>query len=186
MNFATGGEPAFKRFFERYYPLVYRTIYAIIQSKEQTEELSHDLFLSLWMRRAELEQPLSWEGYLARAAMYKGISYRRKKGTFPPMLGQEALQSIFTTLPNPEESLATDEWQQRLLDALLLLPPQCQLIFRLSRFEGRSYQQIADELALSPKTVENQIGKALGLLRKWLLLGAIIGTSLFFSSKHGF
>ncbi|HEX2629415.1 MAG TPA: sigma factor-like helix-turn-helix DNA-binding protein, partial [Chitinophagaceae bacterium] len=48
-----------------------------------------------------------------------------------------------------------------------LLPPQCLAIFKLSRFARLTYQQIADELNLSVKTVENQMGKALKLMREY-------------------
>ena len=51
--------------------------------------------------------------------------------------------------------------------ALLLLPPQCLAIFKLSRFANLTYQQIADEMGLSVKTVENQIGKALRIMRDY-------------------
>ena len=57
------------------------------------------------------------------------------------------------------------ELNERIRTALNELPEQCRTIFQMSRFEGLKYQEIADELKLSVKTIENQMGKALKLMR---------------------
>ena len=57
------------------------------------------------------------------------------------------------------------ELEDHLHNAILKLPEQCRIIFQLNRFEGLSYQQVASEMNLSVKTVENQMGKALKRLR---------------------
>jgi RNA polymerase sigma-70 factor (ECF subfamily) len=63
------------------------------------------------------------------------------------------------------DKLAAGELEQRLEKALRELPEQCRTIFQLSRFDELKYKEIADKLGLSVKTVENQMGKALRLLR---------------------
>jgi RNA polymerase sigma-70 factor (ECF subfamily) len=60
------------------------------------------------------------------------------------------------------------ELEERLYTALNELPEQCRTIFQLSRFEEMRYREIADQLGISVKTVENQMGKALRLLREKL------------------
>jgi RNA polymerase sigma-70 factor (ECF subfamily) len=61
------------------------------------------------------------------------------------------------------------ELEEKLRDAMNALPQQCRTIFQLSRFEGLKYQEIADQLGISVKTVENQMGKALKQLRVKLI-----------------
>ena len=61
------------------------------------------------------------------------------------------------------------ELEERLRDALNALPQQCRTIFQMSRFDGLKYQEIADQLGISVKTVENQMGKALKQLRVKLI-----------------
>ena len=66
---------------------------------------------------------------------------------------------------DPGEALETTELQNALWDSLSQLPRQTQRIFRMSRFEGKKYQEIARELAISVKTVEANMGRALKALR---------------------
>jgi RNA polymerase sigma-70 factor (ECF subfamily) len=61
------------------------------------------------------------------------------------------------------------ELEEKIRDAMNALPQQCRTIFQLSRFEGLKYQEIADQLGISIKTVENQMGKALKQLRVKLI-----------------
>ena len=71
-------------------------------------------------------------------------------------------------MPSAEDQYLHAELQQRITYSINSLPPRCQLIFKLSRYEEMTYQQIADKLEISIKTVENQMGKALKLLRSQL------------------
>ncbi|MDC1221984.1 sigma-70 family RNA polymerase sigma factor [Salibacteraceae bacterium] len=61
--------------------------------------------------------------------------------------------------------LEEEEFKLKVRSAVQTLPTQCKKIFLMSRIQGKKYQQIADELSLSVKTVENQMGKALRTLR---------------------
>ncbi len=70
--------------------------------------------------------------------------------------------------PSAAGRVQLTELQQKLDEALATLPEQCRTVFQLSRFEELRYQEIADRLSISVKTVENQIGKALRLLREKL------------------
>lgn len=166
-NFPDGGEAAFKRLFDAYYELVFRKILLVVLRREDAEELTHDLFLNLWQRRGTLVQPDNWGAYLSKAASFKAIDFIRS---------QKRQKLLSPTLPDtpdqhyaPDAALLTTEMQERYLRALEDLPAQCRLAFQLSRFEAKSYQEIAVLLGISPKTVENQISKALRLLRRWLL-----------------
>ena len=60
------------------------------------------------------------------------------------------------------------ELEIRITEAMKTLPEQCRLVFQLSRFEELKYQEIADQLQISVKTVENHMGKALKLMREQL------------------
>jgi RNA polymerase sigma-70 factor (ECF subfamily) len=66
------------------------------------------------------------------------------------------------------KKLMVKELEVKILEALKLLPEQCRTIFQLSRFENLKYREIADQLGLSVKTVENQMGKALRIMRSRL------------------
>jgi RNA polymerase sigma-70 factor (ECF subfamily) len=70
-----------------------------------------------------------------------------------------------TEQEKPAEKVVMRELEKKLEVALQELPEQCRTIFQLSRFEDLKYREIADRLGLSVKTIENQMGKALKLLR---------------------
>jgi RNA polymerase sigma-70 factor (ECF subfamily) len=165
-TFPAGGETAFKVLFETHYPLVYRRIFMLTHSHEDAEELAHDIFLRLWQRRADLTRPDSWDAYLSRAATYKALdSLRRRKVVLTDVDPAAEHRADDTAADTP---LLVRDLEKRLLAALEALPPQCRQVFMLSRFEGLSYQQIAATLDISPKTVENHIGRALYRLRDQL------------------
>ena len=67
-----------------------------------------------------------------------------------------------------KRQIQASELEERIERAVSKLPEQCQVVFRMSRFEAMKYQEIADQLGLSVKTIENQIGKALRIMRQEL------------------
>ncbi len=73
--------------------------------------------------------------------------------------------SLKEQVENASGKLLMGELKERIHTAMNELPEQCRTIFQMSRFEGLKYQEIADEMGLSVKTIENQMGKALKLLR---------------------
>lgn len=66
---------------------------------------------------------------------------------------------------NTSTLLESKELQARVNDAMMVLPEKCREVFHLSRNEQLSYKEIAEQMNISPKTVENQVGKALKIMR---------------------
>jgi RNA polymerase sigma-70 factor, ECF subfamily len=168
-DFPDGGEVAFKRLFDAYFELVFRKILLVVLRREDAEELTHDLFLNLWKRKDTLVRPDNWEAYLSKAANFKAIDFIRSQKKKTALSLSPDLPDLPDRHYAPDAPLLNTEMEERYLRALESLPPQCRLAFQLSRFEAKSYREIADALGVSPKTVENQISKALRLLRRWLL-----------------
>ena len=79
-----------------------------------------------------------------------------------------AVLEYVATEDNVEEQILHQELEEKIAEAIALLPPRCQEIFKLSRFEELTYKQIAARLEISVKTVENQMGKALKVLKSAL------------------
>ena len=85
-----------------------------------------------------------------------------------PESSEEIVQDVFVTvlLSEGTPQLETKELQQRINAALQKLPEECRKVFRLSHYEELSYREIADFLEISAKTAENQMGKALNIMRR--------------------
>jgi RNA polymerase sigma-70 factor (ECF subfamily) len=79
--------------------------------------------------------------------------------------GEEDLPVLKGSFTSATEQMEADELQEQINQAIDGLPERCRMIFLLSRFEDMSYKEIAQKLDISVKTVENQISKALKVLR---------------------
>lgn len=163
---ATNEESAIDLVFRKYYAFLCRSVYRIISDTQITEDLAQEVFYELWRKRAKLNITTSLRAYLKRAALNKALNYiRDQKIDFRNAPAKEELTSKAASV---EQELAAANLQQEIDQAIDSLPEKCRLVFVLSRYEEMSYQQIADHLEISIKTVENQISKALKSLRKAL------------------
>jgi RNA polymerase sigma-70 factor (ECF subfamily) len=157
---------AFRVLFDRYQPIIFRQ--ALFRTREI--DLSHDVvqetFLRIWERRSALKPHLSFLAYALR------ISENIIRDTFRHRKTRQRLEAripppAVSVGDDPAESLQLTMLQEKLSAVINeSLPERCRLVFTLSRFEGKSNQEIADLLKISVKTVENQIGHALKVMRK--------------------
>jgi len=159
-------EKAMSQLFRLYYTQVCKAISRVISDEHVVEDLAQDVFYDLWRRRKTLEINTSLRAYLKRAGVNKTLNYIRDKkikwddeGKLPFMASKE---------PDATQVMEGQDLQKQIHSAIQSLPERCRLVFSLSRFEEMSYQQIADELEISIKTVENQMSKALKILRNIL------------------
>lgn len=154
---------ALKDIFQKEYPSVCKTIHRFIRDKSLVEDLAQEVFLRLWDKRHTINITSSLSAYIRRMAINEALGYLRKNKKFeeeeisPDLsLGQGA---------SAEEHYLYNELEGNIMEAINSLPPKCRTVFQLSRFEELTYQEIADKMEISIKTVENQMGKALRVLR---------------------
>ena len=161
-----GDQRALQAIFDQQYEPVCRTIFRFVQDPGLSEDLAQEVFVRFWDKREQIQVDSNLAAYLRRMASNEALAYLRKKSRFKAdelpihLPGKQAASA--------DESLATAELSDRIQLAIASLPPRCRAIFQLSRFEDQTYQQIATNLDISPKTVENQMGKALKILRQKL------------------
>lgn len=155
-----------KYLFNTYHKQLFRYAYKLTLNKEISEEIVQDIFISLWEKRNEREIE-NFEYYLLRAVKYRSINYIKQKSK---SFGQsnENTVSINSGYSTPQQELEGKELAEAIDKAMLQLPKKCAIIFSLSRNSEMSYKEIAEELDISIKTVENQIGIALKKLREML------------------
>lgn len=151
--------------FRQYFPVLCRVVFRIIPVQQTAEDLAQEVFYELWRKRDRIVFTTSVAAYLKRAALHKSLNYVRDQKHH---LLDTPLRPVASQHPSVPQQLEADELQKYIDRAIDQLPERCRLIFVLSRFEDMSYQEIADKLGISRKTVENQVGKALRLLREQL------------------
>jgi RNA polymerase sigma-70 factor (ECF subfamily) len=137
------------------------------------------VFYKLWERKEQVTVHTSLKAYLYRAVHNESMNHlkhRKVKSTHQTYVMHEQQHRHEK---NATERLAGKELETKIREALNELPEQCRTIFQLSRFEELKYREIADQMGLSVKTVENQMGKALKLMRLKLADFLIVLITLF-------
>ena len=160
----TGDIESFEQLFHQYYPGMCTFAERVVKKDTVAEEIVQDVFLNVWKNRESLRIRSSWQSYLYRSVYNNALMYLRKMKREMP-LDAEWAENQPRDGDDPGKALETLELQNALWDSLSQLPRQTQRIFRMSRFEGKKYQEIARELAISVKTVEANMGRALKALR---------------------
>jgi RNA polymerase sigma-70 factor (ECF subfamily) len=158
----------FSTFFQQHYPTLCARINLLVQQSDLAEDLVQDAFVKFWEVKPVLLNKNAAPGYVAKMAVNNALAHlRTKRQQEKKMKNLVAGQSMAS---NPtEEGINYNESEKKLLDALQSLPPACREIFILSRYEQMSYKEIANQLDLSIRTVENQLLKALKIMRESLL-----------------
>lgn len=155
-------EKAFMAIYHRFWQKIFSIAYNRLQNSEEAEDIVHDVFFSLWQNR-ETRQIQELENYLAVATKYKvlaRIKYRLREKQY-----REAVHSTIIVEMPVENNLHYKRILMLVKTEVEKLPEKCRIIFQYSRNEGMSVKQIAKVMHISPKTVENQLNKALRHLR---------------------
>lgn len=162
-----GDEKAFESLFKFYYQRLCNYACSMVGDVAEAEEVVQQVFINIWDKRDNIFIDTSFQSYVYRAVnntCLNKIKQKKVHGLHHENLKLELPQSIEST----SEAVLSEELRAAINDAVDLLPEQCRLVFQMSRFDGKKHQEIADELELSIKTVENQIGKALKHMREHL------------------
>lgn len=162
-----------EHYFHTYYESLHRYAFTILKDNDQAKDAVQAVFLKLWEKRSTIDEEQSVKSYLYTAVYNYCLNVKRHD----KVKDRYAAESSVTG--DDSNQLVSKEISQRIMAQVAALPPQCQLIFTKSRFEGKKYATIAAEMNLSVKTVEAQMGKALKILRE-KLLDLIISLIIFF------
>ncbi|MEP6795698.1 MAG: RNA polymerase sigma-70 factor [Saprospiraceae bacterium] len=171
----------FEQLFKNQYPFVCSIVYKYVGDKSKVEDIAQEIFAELWIKRDQISIHTSVAAYLRRMAASRALNYLRdtKKHNWDDLdtLSETPLEATYQP-PEAIQRLEAEELQKSLHEAIEKLPEKCRIIFMLSRFDELTYAEIAQNLDISIKTVENQIGKALKYLRLALSVGDKIDKSV--------
>ena len=160
--------PAFiEQLFKTFYAPLGTVVYRVVPDRAVVEDLLQDVFLRLWQGIETLPTIDSYRAYLNRMALNAALRHQQRAQR--QVAWDDAPPTAAPVAPNALDALHAAEAVDAVAAALNQLPPQCRIVFELSRYEEMSYQQIAEALEISPKTVENQMGKALRIMRRELV-----------------
>lgn len=161
-------QTAFREFYDMTYDRLFRIAYYYTRHEEWAQEIVLDVFLKLWERRKQLLDIANIEDYCFVLVKNASLNYvekeERRSVSSGDLLPDEAGQDA-----SPEEVLISEELFARYVKALDRLPERCREVFIRIREEKQTYAQVAEELGISPKTVDAQLQKATARLKEVLL-----------------
>jgi len=163
-SIAPVGAETFEQLFKTHFRCLYAYALTIVQDEIMAEELVQNMFCRLWEKKSQLEIHTSLKAYLYKTVYHDSLNYLKHQ----KVRAAHALYVVKhaeTGIDNAADKAEAGQLDAQIHQALSELPEQCRTIFQLSRYEGLKYHEIAQTLQLSVKTVENQMGKALKLLR---------------------
>ncbi|GAA4402753.1 RNA polymerase sigma-70 factor [Nibrella viscosa] len=170
--------------FRQYYAPLCSHAIRFVHNREVAEDLVADVFYAFYTQELHRQITTSYRSYLFRAVRNRAYNYIRWDLSRQEPLLTDA-DWADAEAAQPDHLMVQDEFYLALEEAIGQLPPQRQKVLLLSRFEGKKQKEIADELSLAPKTVENHLLRALATLRtilteKNLLLVLLLpGCTLF-------
>lgn len=162
-----GDEQVFETIFRTYYERLCNYANTILNDMDEAEEMVQSAFLTVWEKHDTLEIHTSVKSYLYRA-VHNSCLNRVKHYKVRKTYGDSVKNQTELLHDDASQNLIGSELDAIVANAIDSLPDQCRLVFKLSRFENLTYAEIAEQLGISVKTVENHMVKALKVLREKL------------------
>lgn len=176
-TFAQDARLGFAFLFRRYHTNLCNHAIRFIHSKAVAEDIVADVFLAMWANRHFERIETSYRAYLYRAVRNRAYNCLKKElGRQVTM--EDAGSGLVSASPNPDQVIQYNELQLKVEATIQQLPPQCRRAFLLHRLEGKKYEEIGRELAITNSAVERLIGRALARLRNELSQGGFISVLL--------
>ena len=154
---------SFEALFRKFFPALMTFAKKYIADDDTARELVQNVFINLWEKRDSLDTSTSLKSYLFKSVHNRSLNEIRDRKKFsdnevPEIMSDTDVQSHMEYM----------ELEEKINEVIGSLPEKCREVFEMSRFDGLKYNEIAEKLGISVKTVENQMSKALKILREKL------------------
>ncbi|HET6993696.1 MAG TPA: RNA polymerase sigma-70 factor [Chitinophagaceae bacterium] len=162
---ADGDQKAFTRLVDMYWNKVYGHALAYTKSSPRAQEITQDVFLQVWIKRQTLSEVNDFNNFLFILGKNKIISSMRKK--LDELAGKEPVDLLEDVLL-PDRQLEYKQVYHQIMEAIENLPPTRKLVFKMSRIEGLTYEEISQRLNISRNTVKEHIVRGLSFIRTFI------------------
>ncbi len=162
-----GNRETFEKLFRTHYSYLCAFANKFLNDQDAAEEIVQEVFVNLWKKRDALSIKYSIKSYLYTAVRNSSLNLIKHIKIRENYKVHNKLE-----IENQEnylgDSIVATELEDRIRKLINNLPPERKKIFIMSRYKGLKYREIADKLDISVKTVENQMGKAIKVLKEGL------------------
>ena len=166
-----GNEYAFRFIFDKYYDFLCMVADSYLRDEYISETIVGDIIYNLWEIKDNIDIKYSLRSYLVRSVKNRCINYLQQEYiqreiSINQYEDKAAIEELFfIENKHPLESLLEQELENKINSIINELSPECRAVFKMSRFDGMKYEEIASELNISVNTVKYQKKNALGKLR---------------------
>ncbi len=158
---------AYEYLFNEYYDWLCNYIFKLSGDRSMSKDVVQETLVRLWEKKQEITIKGSLKGYLFKSCHNQFLQQIRKEKRLPDLLDRIRWDTIYNTyFEQKEEDVHTKAAMFRLEELIDKLPPRCKEIFIMNKLERRKYREIAEDMGISIKTVENQMSKALRIIRE--------------------
>ncbi|MEL6561914.1 MAG: RNA polymerase sigma-70 factor [Bacteroidota bacterium] len=154
-----------EQLFREHYSSMYKAAYHIVRDSQAAKDIVQDVFYQFWKSKNRIEIGPEIKGYLFKATVNLSINYVKKHKKHTTVDAEETILKASLAY-NPFQAVVSNDLRANIDQAILKLPPKCQAIFMMSRYDGMKNKEIADTMGVSVKTVENQMGIALKRIKE--------------------
>ncbi len=172
-----GDHGAFRRIFDQYKDILYGYSYKLTKSQTLAEEAVQEVFLKVWQNRQTLDADRPIKAYLYKITQ-NHVYNTLRNAAYNDKLKQQIFYRCLNTHYSTEDQVIYRDLETFKDQAIDRLPARRQLIFRMSRVQGLSHEEIANQLGISQHTVKDQIVKALKSIKEQLLTHTDIAVSV--------
>ncbi|MGY0038696.1 RNA polymerase sigma factor [Pedobacter sp. NJ-S-72] len=182
-----GDEPAFIQIYNQYRSKIYTYAYQLCKSSDIAEEIVQEVFIKIWQKRDQLNLELSFSAYIKKITLNHVLNYL-KKAARERALQEQIFHTIEISSNRTEDHMMEKELRKIYDEAIDRLPQQKKIIYKLSRVEELSHDEIAQKLNISKNTVKNHIVEASRSIRDYVgkngsIICFIIASSNYFNSN---
>lgn len=169
-----GNPNAYQYLYDCHYVILCHIAYNYVKDHFLAETIVGDTIFHVWEIRESLDIKVSIRSYLSQAVRNRCLNYlnnekKQKEITFSNLSDNDFLSASFSSADShPLGYLLELELEQNIRMAIQMLPKECRVVFIKSRFEGKSYKEISDELGITTNTVKYHINNALRILNDTL------------------
>lgn len=158
----SGDDIALKLIYKKYWNQLFSSAFNVLHDQQVCEDIIQEIFINLWNKREIIEIKVSLKSYLFASTRYE--VYRQVRFS---SVREDLFENIADRMASPSEygNIEHRELLSQINSIVDKLSSKCKVVYKLSREEQLSHKEIASQLDISTKTVENHLNKALRQLR---------------------
>lgn len=160
-----GDTRAYQTIFDMYYARLFSYVNTYTKNDSDAKDIVQETFIKLWNNKENINADSSILAFLHKIAYNIFIDNYRKGKRHQNLLASLSYEAVNNATENEDNDI-TIKKIEIVKKSISELPPRCQQVFKLSKYEGLKYAEIAETLNISIKTVEAQMGKAFSYIRK--------------------